>query len=79
MGPGAQLGLGMMSGGNGSVWMTGERRGGGRKMDGERTEQRGAEQEQEGVLLDHYRWHIHSWDRGGERYGCEPDTETGLN
>lgn len=41
----------------------------GRKMDKERTEQRGAEQEQEGVLLDHYRWHIHSWDRGGADMG----------
>lgn len=31
MGCGAQLGLGMMSGGNGSVWMTGERDGEGEK------------------------------------------------
>lgn len=47
----------------------------GEKMDKERTEQSGAEQEQEGVLLDHYRWHIHSWGRGGDGYG----SEVGLN
>lgn len=48
-------------------------------MDKERTEQRGEEQEQEGVLLDHYRWHIHSWDQRGDRYVSERDTEMGLN
>lgn len=34
-------------------------------MDKERREQGEEGQEPEGVL-DHYRWHIHSWGRGGD-------------
>lgn len=59
----------MTRGGNGSVWMSGERRKG-RKMDRGANERGGERKEQEGVLSDYYRWHVRSWDRGGNGWVC---------
>lgn len=74
---GAQLGLGMTITGNGSVWMSGERQKR-RQMDGGGKEQREGKRNQEGVLLDYYRWYDHSWARWGHGHVFLCNTVTRL-
>lgn len=58
----------MTSRGNGSVWMSGERQGDKKWTEEGRS---GGKKEQEGVLLDYYRWCVHSCGRGGNESACD--------